>query len=139
MRASFGTIVALALAADKPADGRGDRTRQVYQARIPGEAAAPGQIIHHGGPVMTNANGENVYLIWYGNWAGNTAITIVPEFLNHPGGSPYYGINTTYYDASGAHVQNQVTLAGGTVDRYSHGTRFRRTRTRCTSCWRRRT
>jgi hypothetical protein len=113
-----------AFAADKPADGRGDKTRQVYQARITGEAAAAGQIIYHGGPVLNNASGVNVYLIWYGNWAGNTATTIVPEFLNHLGGSPYWGINTSYYDSTGTHVQNKVTLAGQTVDSYSHGTRL---------------
>jgi hypothetical protein len=113
---------AAAFAADTAPDGRGDKTRQVHAARLSGESATAGQILFHGGPVMTNANGVNVYLIWYGNWAGNTATTIVPEFLNHLGGSPYYGINTTYHDAANVFVQNKVTLAGQTTDNYSHGT-----------------
>jgi phosphate-induced protein 1 len=85
-------------------------------------AGAAGQIIYHNGPVMTNTKGVNVYVIWYGNWTGNTATTIIPEFLNHLGGSAYYNINTTYYDASGAHIKNLVTLAGQTNDNYSQGT-----------------
>src|SRR5689334_1700795 len=44
-------------------------------------AAAAGQILYHGGPVMTNANGVNVYLIWYGSWSGNTGLQIIPDFL----------------------------------------------------------
>ena len=111
-----------ALAADTAPTGRGDLTRQVHATRLNGESGAAAQILFHGGPVMTNANGVNVYIVWYGNWAGNTATTIVPEFLNHLGGSPYYGINTTYYDASNVHVQNKVTLKGQYSDSYSHGT-----------------
>jgi hypothetical protein len=85
-------------------------------------AAAAGQIIYHGGPVMTNANGVNVYVIWYGNWSGNSGTTIVPDFLNNLGGSPYFGINTTYYDASNVHITNKVTLKGQATDSYSQGT-----------------
>jgi hypothetical protein len=87
-------------------------------------AAAAGQILYHGGPVMTNANGVNVYLIWYGNWSGNTGTTIVPDFVNNLGGSPYFGINTTYYNAANAHIPNKVTLKGQTNDNYSQGTRL---------------
>ena len=41
-------------------------------------------IDYHGGPVMVTPH--NVYFIWYGNWNGNTATTILPAFitgLNH--------------------------------------------------------
>src|SRR3569833_4365922 len=71
---------------------------------------------------MTAASGINVYVIWYGNWSGNTATTIVPEFLSHDGGSPYFGIQTTYYDAAGLHIPIIVTLKGQVNDNYSHGT-----------------
>ena len=42
----------------------------------------------------------NVYYIWYGNWAGNTATTILTDFASSIGGSPYFNINTTYYDGA---------------------------------------
>jgi hypothetical protein len=66
----------------------------------------------------------NVYVIWYGNWSTNTgAITILTDFLNHEGGSPYYNINTTYFDGSGKRVSNAITFSGSTTnDTYSQGT-----------------
>jgi hypothetical protein len=83
---------------------------------------ATAQIKYHSGPVMTSTGGLNVYLIWYGNWSGNTGTSIVPDFVNNLGGSPYWNINTTYYDASSAHIKNIVTLKGQTTDSYSQGT-----------------
>jgi hypothetical protein len=80
-------------------------------------------INYWGGPVMVN--GVNIYYIWYGNWSGNTATTILTDFANDIGGSPYFNINTTYYDGSNRHVQNSVTsvkYAGFTTDSYSQGT-----------------
>jgi hypothetical protein len=85
-------------------------------------AAAAGQIVYHNGPVMTNANGVNVYVIWYGNWSGNSGTTIVPDFLNSLGGSPYFGINTTYHDAANVFIPNKVNLKNQTNDNYSQGT-----------------
>jgi hypothetical protein len=110
-------------AADTAPNGKGGST---YEARmVSGKSvAATGSILYHGGPVMTNAAGVNVYVIWYGNWSGNTATTIVPEFLSHLGGTPHWNINTTYYDASNTHVKNLVSLAGQTTDSYSQGTRL---------------
>src|SRR5262249_19020140 len=71
-------------------------------------------ISFHGGDVMTSAQGVNVYYIWYGNWAGNSATTILPDFMSHLGGSPYFNINTTYYNASNVHVTNAVTFLAQT-------------------------
>jgi hypothetical protein len=51
-------------------------------------------IDYHGGPVILN--GTNVYFIWYGNWTGNTAKTILPDLISGLSGSPYFNINTTY-------------------------------------------
>jgi len=80
-------------------------------------------ITYHGGPLLGIAGGNpvNVYVIWYGNWSGNSATTIIPNFLNSIGGSPYYNINTTYYNGSGVHIQNAVNYSGSATDSYSQG------------------
>lgn len=86
-----------------------------------GEMAAPSDsngISPHGGPVMTNIN---IYYIWYGNWTGNTATTILPYLASHIGGSAYWNINTTYYDTLARHVPSTVRYAGSTTDSYSRG------------------
>lgn len=79
-------------------------------------------INYHGGPVMTNAGGNTIYYIWYGNWSGNSATTILPDFAQHLGGSPYWNINTTYTDANGASVANALTYGGSTSVAYPYGT-----------------
>jgi hypothetical protein len=89
---------------------------------VQSDAAAAGQIVYHGGPVMTTKKGTNVYVIWYGNWSGDTATTIIPDFLNNLGGSPYWKINTTYHDAANKFITGKVTLKGQTNDNYSQGT-----------------
>ena len=87
----------------------------------PGKAKPTGTgINYHGGPVMLGTT--NVYYIWYGNWGTNTAKTILQDFATNIGGSPYYNINTTYYDGSNRHVSNSVHFAGSTDDNYSQGT-----------------
>jgi hypothetical protein len=80
-------------------------------------------ISYHGGALLgvTGSSPVNVYVIWYGNWAGNTATTIIPNFLNAIGGSPYFNINTTYYNGSGLHVLNAVHYNGMATDNYSQG------------------
>jgi hypothetical protein len=78
-------------------------------------------IYYHGGPLLNTPAGANVYWIWYGNWSGNSAMTILPDMLGHIGGSPYFNINTTYYDGSGRHVVNAVTPISSTTDAYSQG------------------
>jgi hypothetical protein len=77
-------------------------------------------ILYHGGPVMLGT--VNVYYIWYGNWSGNSAVTILTDLAQNIGGSPYYNINTTYYDGNNNHVANSIHYAGSTTDSYSHGT-----------------
>lgn len=78
-------------------------------------------ITYHGGPVMTDANGVNVYYIWYGNWSGNNAASILTDLANGFTGSPYFNINTTYTDGAGQHVVNRVNFLGSTSDSYSQG------------------
>src|SRR5258708_36203041 len=62
-------------------------------------------IEYHGGPVMRGPH--NVYLIWYGNWSGNSATAILPDFIASLDGSPYFNTNTTYGDNTG-NIQNTV-------------------------------
>ena len=85
-----------------------------------GEAVNTGNgIAYHGGPVMLGPH--NVYFIWYGNFSGNIALTMLPDLINGLGGSQYFNINTTYGDAS-ANILNTVTMAGHFFDNYSQGT-----------------
>jgi hypothetical protein len=84
-----------------------------------GEAIVTGNgIEYNGGPVMLGPH--NVYFIWYGNFSGNIALTILPDLINGFGGSQYFNINTTYGDAS-ANIANTASLAGQTFDNYSQG------------------
>ncbi|HEV7551293.1 MAG TPA: hypothetical protein VGP65_06410 [Candidatus Angelobacter sp.] len=85
-----------------------------------GEAVVTGNGIEYaGGPVMLGPH--NVYFIWYGNWAGNNATTILPDLISGFGGSLYFNTNTTYGDVT-ANIANTVTMAGQVFDSYSHGT-----------------
>jgi hypothetical protein len=76
-------------------------------------------ISYHGGPVMTN--GTNVYLIWYGNTSSGYQ-SLLTNVAQHLGGSPYFNINTTYYNGASVHVQDVVTYKASTTDNYSQGT-----------------
>jgi len=77
-------------------------------------------ISYHGGPVMSAAP-ANVYFIWYGNWLSNSAQSILPDLINGMNATPYYNMNTTYYDGANAHIPNAVGMAGSTSDSYSQG------------------
>lgn len=81
-------------------------------------------ISYHGGPVLTK--GSNVYYIWYGNWGSDSAQSILPKLPVGLNASPWFNINTTYYETSGGqnlHVQNGVALVGQyTVPTTSFGT-----------------
>ena len=76
-------------------------------------------IDYHGGPVMLGTT--NVYYIWYGDWSGNSATSILTDLAQGIGGSGYFNINTTYHDGSNRYVANSVHYAGATTDAYSQG------------------
>ncbi len=105
-------------------NGRGTLDQRLSAKRGGGKSAGP--ILYHGGPVLAvpATAPVNVYLIWYGNWSGNTATAILPDFLSHLGGSPYFNINTTYYEVVNGvtyNVENSVHYSGGVNDNYSRG------------------
>lgn len=87
-----------------------------------GTAAAAGTAIsYHGGPVIANPSGVNVYFIWYGNWATQspTGKSILTDMMDNAGGQPYFNINTTYYQTSNTpanQVKNLITLSGAIDD-----------------------
>ncbi len=114
------------LASDLHPDGKGQLTRDAHanmealNAVLPAAKTVRGNgINYHGGPVMTGT--VNIYYIWYGNWSGNSAGTILTNLGNNIGGSPYEHINSTYYNGSGTHVTGAVHYAGSTTDNYSQG------------------
>jgi len=77
-------------------------------------------ISYHGGPVILGTT--NVYYIWYGAWGNDTAIPILENLASKIGGSPYFNINTTYYNGSNTHVSNAVHFGMSTTDSGSQGT-----------------
>jgi hypothetical protein len=101
----------------------GNETRPKHEHGPKGEAGKAGHtaaISYHGGPVMTGT--PSIHFIWYGNWSGNTATTILPNLVTGLSGSSYEAINATYYNGSNQHVSGNVSYAGSTNDNYSHGT-----------------
>ena len=108
---------------DARPDGKG---RGIADGRGPARAAArPARtgngIFYHGGPIMTGTT--NVYYIWYGNWSSGSQ-SILLNLASYIGGSPYYNINTTYTNGSGAHIANSVNYVTSSADNYSQGTSF---------------
>lgn len=56
-------------------------------------------IIYRGGSVMTQP--VDVYYIWYGNWIDANTTSILEEFMRNLGTSPWYQIDTAYYQQIG--------------------------------------
>lgn len=105
-------------APDLKPDGKGHGAKVDHDAS--GKFRTGNGISYHGGPVMLGT--VTAYYIWYGNWSGNTAESILPDFIGHEGGSPYYNINTTYFNGSNQHVSNAISYGGSSSDNYSQGT-----------------
>jgi hypothetical protein len=77
-------------------------------------------IAYHGGPVMLST--PKVFYIWYGGWNGNTATTILTDLAQNIGSSPYFNINTTYFDGSNRHVTGAISYGGSMSMGYTYGT-----------------
>lgn len=76
-------------------------------------------IVYHNGPLMISTT--NVYYIWYGNWSGNSATTILTDLMLNFTGSAIYNTNTSYFNGSNVHVLNSVNYVQSTTDNYSLG------------------
>jgi hypothetical protein len=99
-----------------------DRNQNAHPPEAAGKAKPTGNngIVYHGGPLILG--GTNVYYIWYGNWSGNSATTVLTDLAGNIGGSSYFNINTTYYDGSNNSVLNAVRFSGNTTVAYPYGT-----------------
>lgn len=75
--------------------------------------------LHTGNP-MTGP--IKMYYIWYGTAWDAPSQSLLTTWGNNIGGSPYFNINTTYYNHSNVHVSNSVTLSGQTSTGYTYGT-----------------
>ena len=97
------------------------KAAQNEAARDNNGKAKPGDngIYYHGGPLMLGD--AHVYYIWYGNWANDTATSLLPAFASNVGCTPYYNINTSYYDGAGFRPSNAVSYMGSINDNYSRG------------------
>src|SRR5690348_10378417 len=90
-----------------PGQGAGQGQGQPQgQGKPGGSTSSSNGINYHGGPLITS--GPTIYYIWYGDWSGNSATTILPDLANHIGPSPYFNINSTYHNGSNVPVANVV-------------------------------
>lgn len=100
--------------------GWGQRVPDEEKAlRAPTKNSGTNGISYHGGPLLLGT--PNIYYIWYGSWTGNTAATILTNLAQHIGGSPYFGIQTTYYNGSNVHMSGNAAYVQSTTDNYSQG------------------
>ncbi len=94
--------------------------RQAMQSGAIGEAVVTGNgIEYNGGPVMLGPH--NVYFIWYGNFSGNSALTILPDLINGLAARST-SIPTQPMGMPPRNIANTVTMAGQIFDNYSQGT-----------------
>ncbi len=99
---------------DAKPDGRGGGLANHAGAAAARTKPSSNGIFYHQGPVLHGTT--RVYFIWYGTWpATSTTPAILADFASNVGGSPYYGINTTYFDSVGP-VANAVAFGGSTTD-----------------------
>ena len=100
------------LLADDSSDTAADRVGNLRR-----ELAVIPITYHSPNYVMTGAP-INVYHIYYGNWStsGGTATKNVLDYMTaNLGPTAWWGIETQYYDSTGAYVSPTLNLAGSVV------------------------
>src|SRR5262249_61037502 len=86
-----------------------------------------GSGINNNGGWIIDGKPVHVYLIWYGNWSGSPALSVIPNFISGLNGTDYMNILTTYWgrdaQVGGAigFVSNHAAFGGPIFDWYSHG------------------
>ena len=100
-------------------DGMGDRIRSVGPNNDSSVQFNTGnQIQYWGGSVLLGT--AHVYIIWYGTFDSGTS-GIISAMVSSIGGSPYFNINSGYFDSSGNSVSNSLTLVRSVHNDYSRG------------------
>jgi len=97
-------------------------TKEFYAKPGGGGGGRGTGIYYHGGTVITSPATKVVAIYWgnpnyanlpgTGTGVGSADGTLIGSFLRGLGGSAYFGINTSYYNANSVAVQNQVTYTG---------------------------
>jgi hypothetical protein len=100
-------------------DGMGDRIRSAGPNNDSSVQFDTGnQIQYWGGSVLLGS--PHVYIIWYGTFDSGTT-GILSTLIGSIGGSPYFNINTGYFDSNGNSISNSLTSAGSVQNNYSRG------------------
>jgi hypothetical protein len=94
-------------------------TVPVFAQGPKGSVKTDTKILYHNGAVMQGQ--ANVYMIWYGNFAGTTTPTILTDLVANIGGSSYIVINAMYPGANGTGPGGAIIYSGTRADSYSHG------------------
>lgn len=97
----------------------------------PGGTGGGTGIFYHGGPILASTKVAAIYWgtssIYNGGPTPGTTGTggadgsLIGHFLRNLGGSPYFNINTTYYDGNSVHVSNSIAYTGYWADNSSPG------------------
>ncbi len=79
-------------------------------------------IEYHNGPLLVSP--IHVYFIWYGGWGDDDTQQILQDAASSIGGTPWFAINSTYWDRRNKRAANSVAFKGAVGDAYSRGDRL---------------
>jgi hypothetical protein len=75
---------------------------------------------YHRESVLTGS--QDVYFIWYGDWANRTVDqAILTDLASSIGNTPYLNTVQLYADSSGSRTTSSVIYGGSVTDAFSHG------------------
>lgn len=94
----------------------GETTKTVLPSRVhsqSGKNAGNLAISYHNGPVMTS--GVTAYFIYYGDWSTTGGQPILETYAKNLSNTPYWNINTGYYDAARKYISSTVGFGKAVV------------------------